>query len=124
MSRCTRNGLEHFVASHASDSSRANEFYKIIDKLERETPEVTDGKLKELGFTLDAVNAFIHAAEPTEELKAILDNLAARELGDFVKIDYNVIRGLAYYNGPVFEAFDRKGWFSVIGGRGSIDRVV
>jgi histidyl-tRNA synthetase len=53
-----------------------------------------------------------------------LDNLAARGLGDFVKIDYNVIRGLAYYTGVVFEAFDRKGEFRAIAGGGRYDNLV
>jgi len=78
------------------------EFYQTIDKLEREDPGQSDAKLKALGFSLDAVNEFIAAARPTAELDVILNNLAARGLAEFVKIDYNVIRGLAYYTGVVF----------------------
>src|SRR5256886_9081730 len=63
------------------------EFYQIIDKLEREDPAQSDAKLKTLGFSLDAVRGFIAAAKPTAELDAILQNLTARGLGDFVKID-------------------------------------
>src|SRR5207248_4930788 len=54
----------------------------------------------------------------------ILDNLSARNLGDFVKVDYHVIRGLAYYTGIVFEAFDRKGDFRAIAGGGRYDNLV
>ena len=54
----------------------------------------------------------------------ILNNLAARGLGEFVKIDYNVIRGLAYYTGAVFEAFDKKGEFRAIAGGGRYDNLV
>jgi histidyl-tRNA synthetase len=50
--------------------------------------------------------------------------LNARGLSEFVKIDYNVIRGLAYYTGPVFEAFDRKGEFRAIAGGGRYDNLV
>ena len=100
------------------------EFYQIIDKLEREDPAQSDAKLKALGFSLDAVKQFIAAAKPTAELDAILQNLTARGLGDFVKIDYNVIRGLAYYTGPVFEAFDKKGEFRAIAGGGRYDNLV
>ena len=50
--------------------------------------------------------------------------MSARGLRDFVKIDYNVIRGLAYYTGPVFEAFDRKGQFRAIAGGGRYDHLV
>jgi histidyl-tRNA synthetase len=45
-------------------------------------------------------------------------------MGDFVKVDYHVIRGLAYYTGPVFEAFDRKGEFRAIAGGGRYNNLV
>ena len=77
-----------------------------------------------LGFSTAAVNAFIQQAKPTAELQQILDNLAARGLGSYVKIDYQVIRGLAYYTGVVFEAFDRKGEFRAIAGGGRYDNLV
>ena len=64
------------------------------------------------------------SSSPTPELKTILDDLAARGLGDFVRVDYHVIRGLAYYTGPVFEAFDRKGEFRAIAGGGRYDNLV
>lgn len=70
------------------------------------------------------MNAFIQAGQPTAELEFILKNLAARGLGDFVKIDYLVIRGLAYYTGPVFEAFDKKGEFRAIAGGGRYDNLI
>src|SRR6185369_16740052 len=52
------------------------------------------------------------------------DNLTARGLSEFVKIDYSVIRGLAYYTGVVFEAFDRQGEFRAIAGGGRYDNLV
>jgi histidyl-tRNA synthetase len=45
-------------------------------------------------------------------------------MSDFVKIDYNVIRGLAYYTGIVYEAFDRHGKFRAIAGGGRYDQLV
>src|SRR5205823_14461610 len=77
------------------------EFYQIIDKLGREEPAQSDSKLKALGFSLDEVRGFIAKANPTAELDSILNSLAALGLADFFKIDYNVIRGLAYYTGVV-----------------------
>ena len=41
-----------------------------------------------------------------------------------MKIDYQVIRGLAYYTGVVFEAFDRKGEFRAIAGGGRYNNLV
>jgi histidyl-tRNA synthetase len=41
-----------------------------------------------------------------------------------VKVDYHVIRGLAYYTGAVFEAFDRKGEFRALAGGGRYDNLI
>ena len=57
-------------------------------------------------------------------MQSIIDNLAARGLKEFVKVDYRVIRGLAYYTGVVFEAFDRKGEFRAIAGGGRYNNLV
>jgi histidyl-tRNA synthetase len=100
------------------------QFFQVIDKLERTPPEESDKKLAELGFSFEEVNKFIESGEPTVELKLILDNLAARGMGDFAKVDYHVIRGLAYYTGVVFEAFDRKGEFRAIAGGGRYDNLI
>ncbi|HOA62359.1 MAG: ATP phosphoribosyltransferase regulatory subunit [Verrucomicrobia bacterium] len=120
----SRNAWQDFFSRHCSESSRACEFYQVIDKLEREPPEVSAAKLDALGFALDDVQAFITAGRPTDELRSILDNLAARGLGAFVKVDYGVIRGLDYYTGPVFEAFDLKGEFRAIAGGGRYDNLI
>ncbi len=100
------------------------DFFQIIDKLERTPPEESEQKLSALGCSLAQVNEFISAGKPTAELESILQNLAARGLKDFIKIDYQVIRGLAYYTGVVFEAFDRKGEFRAIAGGGRYNNLV
>ena len=120
----SRNAWQDFFEKGKGNPASAYEFYQIIDKLERTPPEETEKKLSTLGFSLIAVNQFIESGTPTAELESILQNLAARGLGDFVKIDYRVIRGLAYYTGVVFEAFDRKGEFRAIAGGGRYDNLV
>ena len=107
-----------------SQTSGEYEFFQIIDKLERTSPEESQQKLAALGFSLADVNDFIAKGAPTVELQSILDNLAARGLRDFVKVDYQVIRGLAYYTGVVFEAFDRKGEFRAIAGGGRYNNLI
>ena len=107
-----------------TDVVSSYEFFQAVDKLERVSPEESEKKLAALGFSLAAVNQFIESGEPTAELQGILQNLAARGLGSFVKVDYRVIRGLAYYTGTVFEAFDRKGVFRAIAGGGRYDNLV
>ena len=120
----SRRAWQDFYASFQGDPAKAYDFYQAVDKLERESPEVIDQKLQAVGTSLAAVTQFIEAGAPTAELKLILDNLAARGMGDFVKVDYRVIRGLAYYTGPVFEAFDKKGEFRALAGGGRYDNLV
>jgi histidyl-tRNA synthetase len=120
----SRNAWQEFFQKRSSDPAREYDFYQAIDKMEHEDPANTKEKLSAIGIQATDVVTFIDEAKPTEELAKILDNLNARGLRDFVKIDYNVIRGLAYYTGPVFEAFDRKGKFRAIAGGGRYDHLV
>ena len=120
----SRNAWQDFFKQGGGNQAHEYEFFQIIDKLERTVPEESEKKLSALGFSLASVNTFIESGKPTAELQNILDNLAARGLKDFVKIDYKVIRGLAYYTGVVFEAFDRKGEFRAIAGGGRYNNLV
>jgi histidyl-tRNA synthetase len=124
----SRNAWQEFFETRSQKpearSQDAYGFYQVIDKLERTAPEESEKKLAALGFSLAAVNDFIAKGEPTAELASIITNLAARGLGSFVKVDYQVIRGLAYYTGVVFEAFDAKGEFRAIAGGGRYNNLV
>lgn len=120
----SRNAWQEFFARRQPDAARAYDFFQAIDKLEREPAETSRTRLASLGFALEDVRAFIASAQPTAELRRILDDLAARGLTDFVRVDYGVIRGLAYYTGPVFEAFDRRGEFRALAGGGRYDNLI
>ncbi len=126
----SRNAWHDFYEGRRQKAEGRNEdaheydFFQVIDKLERTPPEESEKQLAALGFSLVDVNKFIEGGEPTAQLKSILDNLAARGMSEFVKVDYHVIRGLAYYTGVVFEAFDRKGEFRAIAGGGRYDNLI
>jgi histidyl-tRNA synthetase len=124
----SRNAWHEFYEARSQKpearSQNEYEFFQTIDKLERTPPQESELKLTALGFSLADVNQFIESGKPTAELQSILDNLAARGLREFVKVDYHVIRGLAYYTGTVFEAFDAKGEFRAIAGGGRYNNLV
>jgi len=120
----SRNAWQEFFLEHKGDPAREYEFYQIIDKLEREEPQINEQKLAALGFAMKDVSGFIERGSPTQELQSIIANLSARGLAAYVKVDYSVIRGLAYYTGIVFEAFDRTGEFRAIAGGGRYDNLV
>lgn len=56
--------------------------------------------------------------------RKLLGNLEAMGLSRFVEVDLGVVRGLAYYTGFVFEAFDRKGELRAIAGGGRYNDLV
>ena len=56
--------------------------------------------------------------------RSLLGGLEAMGLAPFVQVDMSVVRGLAYYTGFVFEAFDKKGELRAIAGGGRYDDLV
>src|ERR1043166_5512095 len=121
----SRNFWRDWFQKNCGDPAKEYPFYQAIDKLEREGEAKTLETLLQMGIDkAREILDLISAREPTAELTTVLDNLRARGLADFVAIDYHVIRGLAYYTGVVFEAFDRKGEFRAIAGGGRYDNLI
>ena len=54
----------------------------------------------------------------------LLERLNAAGAGDFIQIDLGVVRGLAYYTGFVFEAFEASGAGRALAGGGRYDALV
>ena len=98
-------------------------FIQAIDKSEREPREKTAEKL---GPVAEEVFALLDDAGKgkSERLDAVETGLRHRGLQDFVRRDYTVVRGLAYYTGVVFEVFDRSGEFRAIAGGGRYDTLL
>ena len=58
------------------------------------------------------------------ELRRLFDLLDGYGLADRVEFDASVVRGLAYYTGIVFEAFDAAGELRAVCGGGRYDRLI
>ncbi len=63
-------------------------------------------------------------ADRYNDWKKLLTAIDAMGLTRFVEVDLGVVRGLAYYTGFVFEAFDRKGELRALAGGGRYDDLV
>ncbi len=111
-------------AEKIAEEHRAT-FLQIIDKMERAPKEATDTKLKAIGLSLQQVQDFIASVDENSAVFAPLrQNLTARGLWNYVKIDPGIVRGLAYYTGTVFEVFDLKHNLRAIAGGGRYDNLV
>jgi histidyl-tRNA synthetase len=97
------------------------ETLQIIDKSEREPREKTAEKL---GPLAEAVFAILDGKGTSEKLDRVLEGLRARGLAEFAQVDLSIVRGLAYYTGTVFEAFDRGGKLRALAGGGRYDNLI
>lgn len=114
-----------------------------VDKLTREPPEKVKAKMVEGGLTADQADRVLalfkqkklsDIASEFDASKAVCDRVLALQqffgildamgLGGFVEFDLSIVRGLAYYTGIVFEAFDCKGELRAICGGGRYDNLV
>jgi histidyl-tRNA synthetase len=74
--------------------------------------------------SLDQAARFATPDSPAlAELRHLYDLLDAYGIADHVPFDASVVRGLAYYTGVVFEAFDAGGTLRAIAGGGRYDRL-
>jgi histidyl-tRNA synthetase len=124
----------------------------IIDKLERTDREQTIQKLAQvLGDAaadflsrieaviairdFDALSAYIcnlslegdlfeQAKQRLDDWQALLKGLESAGAGEFIHIDLGIVRGLAYYTGFVFEAFEASGAGRALAGGGRYDALV
>jgi histidyl-tRNA synthetase len=117
-----RNAWAAFAAARTVSADRLLDFLSVVDKLERASPEESAKKLGEFGISIDDARAFI--ANPGSEatgLREIQESLRTRGLDGFIELDLSIVRGLAYYNGFVFEVFDRGKNERALAGGGRYD---
>ena len=110
-----------FFRDNSVPAERWGDLLQVIDKSAREPREKTAEKL---GDVADLVFATLKGGGKSAKLERLVNGLRVRGLGDFVEIDVGIVRGLAYYTGIVFEAFDRAGKFRAIAGGGRYDNLI
>ena len=114
-----------FATARGVTEENIPDFLNIVDKIEREKPEVLAQRLAAYQLTPDQIRAFI--ADPgnsSAAYDAIRADLDARGFGGFVELDLSIVRGLAYYTGVVFEVFDSKKSMRAVAGGGRYDTLV
>ncbi len=120
-----RQAWADFAKKRGLDAAQLATFLQIVDKLERDKPEALEEKLGALGLSLVEVREFIaNPDNASEKFLALLANLTARGLGDFIRWDLSIVRGLAYYTGLVFEVFDARASMRAVAGGGRYDTLV
>jgi len=110
-----------FLRAQNVPEEKWEEVLQTIDKSEREPREKTKERL---GSLAEPVFKLLDGEGKSEKLEQLLAALGARGLAEFVQIDFGIVRGLAYYSGVVFEAFDRGGKLRALAGGGRYDKLI
>jgi histidyl-tRNA synthetase len=110
-----------FLREKGVSPNQWDELLQAIDKSGREPREKTAEKLGKLA---DPIFSILKTGGKSQKLDQLVDGLRERGLSDYVTIDVGIVRGLAYYTGIVFEAFDRAGKFRAIAGGGRYDNLI
>ena len=110
-----------FLRAQNVPEEQWQEMLQAIDKSEREPREKTATRL---GSLAEPAFKILDEGGQSEKLDRLLASLGKRGLAGFVKIDLGIVRGLAYYSGVVFEAFDRGGKLRALAGGGRYDNLV
>lgn len=115
-----------YAAEHGVPEERVGDFLAVIDKFERDRPEYCQEKLDAFGLKRDDLVQFIQnpPAGCSPRYDAVLAELEARGMADYVTLDLSVVRGLAYYTGLVFEIFDKGHTLRAVAGGGRYNGLV
>lgn len=120
-----REAWLNFAEQRGISEAQFTDFLAVIDRWEKLDEEKLEEALQPFGVTYQQVEDFIDiGAENADSLVEVIDNLDARGMRDFVKVDLTIVRGLAYYTGTVFEVFDTKHNMRAVAGGGRYDDLI
>ena len=136
----SRKVLEEVLGSVGVSGEAFPAVCVIVDKMGKTPEEAMSAQLAEQGLDADAIStirstlglqdldalssALGDGSPAVSELTSLFSLIDSYGISDWVAFDASVVRGLAYYTGPVFEAHDRAGELRAIVGGGRYDRLL
>ncbi len=136
----SRKVLEEVLGSLGISGDAFAQTCIIVDKMDKLPADTIEAQLSELGLDSSSISTIqsVLSINDLSSLSSALggDSAAVGELNslfaltdaygisDWIEFDASVVRGLAYYTGPVFEAHDRAGELRAICGGGRYDKLI
>ena len=136
----SRKILEEVLGSLGIEGEDFTKTCVIVDKMDKLPRDTIEDQLTELGLSVDSIATIqsvlgIRSLDALEDLLGLeqesvselrqlftlLESYGARE---WIEFDASVVRGLAYYTGPVFEVHDRNGELRAVCGGGRYDKLI
>jgi histidyl-tRNA synthetase len=110
--------------------SKKGDIYKLIDRRDKMSVEAWEANARENGLSakqLAELKQLLSDGEgwrASENLTRVFNALEAMGVREYVIYDPHILRGLDYYTGTVFEAFDVEKKYRAILGGGRYDNLV
>jgi histidyl-tRNA synthetase len=126
----SRRLMERKLAEIGVADDQRMDVFRLIDRRDRMPAEKWDAWAREIGLSaacLESLKRLLTDADlwqESDELRQVFATAEAFGVADYLLYDASIVRGLDYYTGPVFEAYDRKRRFRAIFGGGRYDNLV
>ena len=136
----SRKVLEEVLGSLGLEGDIFAKTCIIVDKMDKLPADVVSEQLGDLGLEKSAIQTIqstlaikdMNSLEEilgkesaaVSELTSLFSALEAYGISGWIEFDASIVRGLAYYTGPVFEAHDRAGELRAICGGGRYDKLL
>jgi histidyl-tRNA synthetase len=126
----SRRLMEQKLAGIGIGSERRLDVFHLIDRRDRMSAEAWTAWGLDLGLSdtqLQAIQEMLGNRDlwqESDELCQVFATVKASGLAEYLVYDASIVRGLDYYTGPVFEAYDRAREFRALLGGGRYDDLV
>ena len=136
----SRKVLEEVLGSLGLEGDIFAKTCIIVDKMDKLPADVVSEQLGDLGLEKSAIQTIQSTLAIKEmnsleeilgkesaavtELTSLFSALEAYGISGWIEFDASIVRGLAYYTGPVFEAHDRAGELRAICGGGRYNKLL
>ena len=135
-----RKILEELLNSLSITGSQFTQTCIVMDKMDKIPMEAITEQLSEIGINDEAISQILDClnikklsnlatilgedSTALTELNNLFTLIDSYKLNDWVEFDTSVVRGLAYYTGTVFEAYDKSRDLRAICGGGRYDKLI
>jgi histidyl-tRNA synthetase len=125
-----RRLMEREVEALGIDAQMRADVFGLIDRKDKLKPETWQAYAAEIGLSKTQINGIETLItdkdlwQKSDQLKRIFVALDSYGISEYVEFAPQIIRGLLYYTGTVFEAWDTAGDFRALFGGGRYDNLV
>ncbi len=126
----SRRLMERKLAEIGIGDDLRMDVFRLVDRRDKLSPDKWQAWASDLGLSgaqIEALQALLANADlwqESEELRTVFATAEAFGVAGYLVYDASIVRGLDYYTGPVFEAYDRARKFRAIFGGGRYDNLV